>query len=59
MRDTINILVCDPEIPKFGNLLNNNEEFETNGDNIISSQEVEKFVIKGIEKHDLIKDCFS
>lgn len=48
--------VCDPEVPKFGNLTMKQPEFWAKGDNLISSDEAIKFVQKGIELHHLDED---
>jgi hypothetical protein len=50
------VSVCDPEVPKLGELTMKREEFWAKGDHLITSDEAIKFVSKGIDRHDLLMD---
>ena len=50
------VSVCDPEVPKLGKLKMGREEFQAKGDQIVSSEKVARFAIKGIDNHGLRND---
>lgn len=50
------VSVCDPDVPKLGELTMKREEFWARGDRLITNDEAMKFVSRGIDRHDLLKD---
>lgn len=50
------VSVCDPEVPRLGELSMEREEFWAKGDRLISADEAIEFIAKGVERHELLED---
>ena len=50
------VSVCDPSIPKLGELTTKRDNFWAEGDRLITAEAAAKFVSRGIKEHDLLRD---
>lgn len=50
------VSVCDPSVPKLGQLTMNRDNFWTEGSRLITTEDAVKFAMRGIKEHDLLTD---
>jgi hypothetical protein len=48
--------VCDPSYPKLGELVMKRDEFWSRGDRLVTPDEATRFVMRGIEEHELLQN---